>query len=1665
MFTKFRHLFQNLPNLLFFRKQKNLINIEDNSNLTEVQTNKNLDNLDSLKKPSIQQASNIEKNVDITEAETEIINGLNSALQLKNNTIETKQTKETIESTENTQAETAQNSKQISQNTAQVKSTWLSYLVDTLKIALLVFAFCIALVLALWYALPKYPTTISHYLSKFLHMRIEIGSIKTGWGQWQPKLQLNDISVWDKQKKVLLFKAKSFESAFKYFNLDEKKSAFKKIALEQAFIQIEQINHKWYVLGHEIPKSSNDNLPSTLFGHDAILIKNGHIRLKSPHFIQYNQIIAKQNPINLDKTKDTLDIYLDSKIIETQLKNSTLNSTNTSQLAKQMKTKVAVQYQTYTLADVLIDSKFSPRSNLPSFVGYFKDWEGALSVTLKHDKHFLPLLTNYLQLLALEKNQNDDENTDTTNTKTKQISKQDANWQTGLQVAYNILSKHVNTGLITANATWFGKHLQQANVQINLQNVTQSSIQKQPALSFLKTDIAIYNERYLNDINQKNKNNFLNKSLAIFNDLKDDALIVHIPKVTIKQQLSIQDALFKLDNVQNNPKLTWLSFKKQNLQVLSNSAIQAIEFLLKDSDIKAQGLFNAQQQQLQKIYSSLKQLQLSGQIDYFRYFPEKHLNKNIFKATILKNAIEMRISHLSNQALLSSHATHYLPAFAIVPAMQNIELTLESQQNGLAIEANLNKKTDKIAKNNQNTYFEFTNLFTNPTLLVKEFNLKALLSTHYLDIKQASIRNHEASLSTSGMLMFKHNNKPVSFVDLKGQGQLFGSSTTQLNTVLNFLPILGPPTLNFIKGHILQGKSKDIKWLLQGDMHAFPFVDTKPIDINPQKLNELFNKKITNLDNNHEKLYSINKANRLAIWADITEGQFKIPKVHEKEWPLLKNIQTQFMVYNHQLALFNSQGFAMLEAEGKQKSTVAVSMPKLIISDVMHSNLNLDLTTNAPLSSIRDFVYQSPLQDFIGQFAKNWQAQGNSQLNLMLNIPLPHAPHPKNSTEKLALQGQLLFNNNHVDTQLSKFLPPLTAVNGAINFNQNGFTFNGLSGNILSAPIELTKTNLDKQPLKLQINSIINQNLFNQYTNFLQTQNTHFAQYMPNLLKFMQLSKANWQANTPYQLNIELEPEKINIQANSQLQGFAFKLANLQKQSTQNMPLNINYNFEVGKQNSYVNITLPQIAYLAQLNHADDTLNRSMLQINTSKKNYQLNHNDLPTKGMQIRFFAEQLIANDWLDIANHFNIEQTIDKISNHSTDYLAKLALLPNKIYIFADDLVVNQQSLNQTALVFTSAKQANLLDYSLEINHALLHAYIALENYKPMSSSNIQTKVKPNLNITLEQINLQAIQKYLQNNAKVASVSTVNTQTEQAKDWNHLLKQLLEQVNLKVSAKKINLFNHSNTQENTQETNENTAKAQLFLSLENDIIDIKTIRLEHPLLLIEGSGKSTLKPLNSSFNLDLTAQNVGELLSEAGYAKVMQNGTGKLNIYANWPSGLIGLNKQQIQGTFNFNIKDGLLLQVDPAIAKLLGIFSLQSLGKIITFNWSSLFSKGSPFNNLGGHGALNKQLLKIDNLVVKSPQATVYLKGDVNLKQESQNLVVDVYPKIDATSAALAYAVINPALGLGTLLAQYALAHPLGKVLKQQYIVTGSWDKPLVDDKAAQKKTDTVDLQER
>jgi uncharacterized protein YhdP len=201
-------------------------------------------------------------------------------------------------------------------------------------------------------------------------------------------------------------------------------------------------------------------------------------------------------------------------------------------------------------------------------------------------------------------------------------------------------------------------------------------------------------------------------------------------------------------------------------------------------------------------------------------------------------------------------------------------------------------------------------------------------------------------------------------------------------------------------------------------------------------------------------------------------------------------------------------------------------------------------------------------------------------------------------------------------------------------------------------------------------------------------------------------------------------------------------------------------------------------------------------------------------------------------------------------------------------------------------------------------------------------------------------------------------------------------------------------------------------------------------------------------TAMNFKLDVGDSGALLSRLGMKDVVRGGRGKLEGQVAWMGSPLSLDYPSMSGAFTVNVESGQFLKADPGIAKLLGVLSLQALPRRLTLDFRDVFSEGFAFDFLRGDVKIDQGMAFTNNLQMKGINAAVLMEGSADIARETQDIKAVVIPEINAGTATLLATVINPAVGLGTFLAQMFLRRPLIESATQEFHIDGSWADPQI-----------------
>ncbi|HWI84022.1 YhdP family protein [Ramlibacter sp.] len=198
----------------------------------------------------------------------------------------------------------------------------------------------------------------------------------------------------------------------------------------------------------------------------------------------------------------------------------------------------------------------------------------------------------------------------------------------------------------------------------------------------------------------------------------------------------------------------------------------------------------------------------------------------------------------------------------------------------------------------------------------------------------------------------------------------------------------------------------------------------------------------------------------------------------------------------------------------------------------------------------------------------------------------------------------------------------------------------------------------------------------------------------------------------------------------------------------------------------------------------------------------------------------------------------------------------------------------------------------------------------------------------------------------------------------------------------------------------------------------------------------------------NFKLEIADAGQLLARFGMKDIVRRGRGRMDGQVAWLGSPLSLDYPSLNGGFFINVESGQFLKADPGLAKLLGVLSLQSLPRRLALDFRDVFTEGFAFDFVRGDITIEQGIAATNNLQMKGVNAAVLMEGRADIARETQDIKVVVVPEINAGTASLVATMINPAIGLGSFLAQLFLRQPLIRAATQEFHVDGTWADPRV-----------------
>jgi uncharacterized protein (TIGR02099 family) len=720
-------------------------------------------------------------------------------------------------------------------------------------------------------------------------------------------------------------------------------------------------------------------------------------------------------------------------------------------------------------------------------------------------------------------------------------------------------------------------------------------------------------------------------------------------------------------------------------------------------------------------------------------------------------------------------------------------------------------------------------------------------------------------------------------------------------------------------------------------------------------------------------------------------------------WPVLTQINGELV--------FDRQSMSVKGATARVAKAPSLTLTKVeaSVADLtQRQQVNLAVDARGSASDFLALVNTSPLLDISSKVLAQASANGQADLRLRLQLPI-------GELEKSRVTGTVTLPGN--DVQISAQSPALQQARGQIVFNEKGFALRDLSARAFGGELRIDGGSRPTSSI-------------NDVTVALRAQGTVSAEGLRQASALGYVSRLAEQANgnAAYAATLNFRRGVPEISVSSNLQGMALNLPQpLVKSAEASLPVRYENTLvreslvDGRKLQDQFSLELGSLASVNYLRDISDTVPRVIRgRIGVGlAAGESIAGNDDPGVVANINFAQVDLDAWERL-LASSISKSNPLASTAPSSTGLTAEAqGYLPSAMSVRARELTMQGRTLNNVVvggtregLTWRANLDARELNGYLEFrqpssnNPGRVFARLARLSLAAATASDIEATLDqqpasiPALDIVVEDFELRG------RRLGRVELEAINRDSSGVREWR------LARLNVSLPEAQFNASGNW---------------AQIGSSGANP-----------------SAARNERRRTALTFKLDIADS--GELLKRFGQDKVIARGKGVMQGQVAWLGAPWALDYASMSGGFNVNVESGQFLKADPGIAKLLGVLSLQSLPRRLGLDFRDVFTEGFSFDFIRGDVKIEQGVAFTNNLQMKGVNAAVLMEGTANISRETQDMKVVIVPEINAGTASLVATAINPAIGLGTFLAQLILRRPLIEAATQEFHLTGAWADP-------------------
>ncbi|MDB5966012.1 MAG: hypothetical protein JWQ72_2512 [Polaromonas sp.] len=921
---------------------------------------------------------------------------------------------------------------------------------------------------------------------------------------------------------------------------------------------------------------------------------------------------------------------------------------------------------------------------------------------------------------------------------------------------------------------------------------------------------------------------------------------------------------------------------------------------------------------------------------------------------------------------------------------------------GATIDFDMTHAGGKAAFNIARGSLDLPGIFEDPKLALDSLSLEAqwkLAGAHVTDAQLRNIKFAGPDAAGAAQATWQSGGPsptgktgvgPLGSLDL--QGTLSRGNGARVH---RYLPLVLPDQVrHYVRDAVVEGELTDVKFRVKGPVDRIPYADPS--------------------------------LGEFRISAKVKKGTFAyVPKSVQRAdlpaWPALTDVQGE-LLFDHAALDINNVTARVAGLGGLQVQKADARIP-----DLMHTaTVEVRTSLKGPLADALGFVNSSPVGSLTGQVLRQAVATGSADYGLHLTIPLT-------AIDKTRIQGTVTLPGN--DVQFLPASPVLARLKGEATFSESGFNIAAAQAKVLGGDIRFeggmrapprAAAGGDAEPAGVMFRA----------------QGTVTAEGLRQARDLGPAAQLGQYASgsTAYQASLGFRRGTAEVTVSTNLQGMALTLpAPLGKGAEGVVPVHFEKSLlresMLPGQKLQDQLAL-NVGRVAAINYVRD-ISGSEARVVRGSVGVGLEPGEsvpAPDAGVAASINLASVDLDAWARVlsstppgtgAAAVTAPGPARPVAAATSDYL------PTRMAIRAKELLIDGRTLHNVV----AGGSRDGLNWRANIDATELNGYVEFRQPGGAGAGRVYARLS---RLSLAQGAASDVESIL--DEQPSSIPALDIVVE----------------DLELRGKRLGRIEIDAINRGTQTVLRDGGVREWRLNKFNIILPEAVLTASGNWVAVNAQTGVAARPApraaaerrRTVMNFKLDIADSGELLKRFGMDGVIRRGKGKLEGQVAWVGSPLSMDDPSLNGQFNVNIESGQFLKADPGLAKLLGVLSLQALPRRLTLDFRDVFSEVFSFDFVRGDVNISQGLAATNNLQMKGVNAAVLMEGNADIARETQDLKVVVVPEINAGTASLIATVINPAIGLGTFLAQYFLRRPLIQATTQEFHIDGSWADPKI-----------------